>query len=38
MAEYNVAWAEMEIKGSNLVVELVEKQLAPELEETCLVI
>jgi len=34
MAEYNnVAWAEMEIKGSNLVVELVEKQLAPELEE-----
>ncbi|MDD4570735.1 MAG: sporulation protein YqfD, partial [Tepidanaerobacteraceae bacterium] len=29
----NVAWAEMEIKGARLLVELIEKQLPPELEQ-----
>lgn len=29
----NIAWAEIEIKGSKLIVELVKKQLPPELEE-----
>jgi similar to stage IV sporulation protein len=34
MAEYkDVAWAEIEIRGSRLIVELVKKQLPPELEE-----
>jgi similar to stage IV sporulation protein len=34
LTEYNnVAWAELEIKGSKLTVELVKKQLPPELEE-----
>lgn len=34
LTEYkNVAWAEIEIKGSKLIVELVKKQLPPELEE-----
>ncbi|NLZ53889.1 MAG: sporulation protein YqfD, partial [Thermoanaerobacteraceae bacterium] len=34
MTEYkDVAWSEIEIRGSRLIVELVKKQLPPELEE-----
>ncbi|AEE91255.1 Sporulation protein YqfD [Tepidanaerobacter acetatoxydans Re1] len=29
----NISWAEIEIRGSKLIVELVKKQLPPELEE-----
>lgn len=28
-----IAWAEIQIKGSNLIVEIVKRQLPPELEE-----
>ncbi|NLU10547.1 MAG: sporulation protein YqfD [Tepidanaerobacter acetatoxydans] len=30
----NISWAEIEIRGSKLIVELVKKQLPPELEES----
>lgn len=34
MTEYkDIAWAEIEIRGSRFIVELVKKQLPPELEE-----